>query len=70
MVRPLSDPELDPRWDWIEVSSLGDLARGQPVYIKGRCNHLVVVPVTSTDGTEVAQLCTTCDAQFPPSQEP
>jgi hypothetical protein len=64
------DPEFDPRWEWVNISSWDDLAHNRPQYVKGRCNHLVIVPVTDTDGVEVAQLCTICDAQFPPSREP
>ena len=63
----MSQPDLDPRWEWVNVQALGER---DPVYIKATCNHLVIIPVTDTDGTEVAQLCTTCDAQFPPSQQP
>lgn len=37
-----------------------------PVWIKGHCRHLEVVPVTSVLGEEVAQLCKTCEEQFEP----
>jgi hypothetical protein len=64
----MSEVELDPRWNWVEISTLVDLARGTPRYVKGCCNHLEVVPVETVDGVVVAQLCTTCDGQFPPPQ--
>jgi hypothetical protein len=55
--------ELDPRWDWIEVSTWGDPG---PLYVKGACRHVDVVPVESVvDGQVLAQLCLTCDAQLP-----
>lgn len=54
--------ELDPRWDWIDVRSIGDPG---PVWIKARCKHAEVVPVES-GGVEVARLCLVCDAQLPP----
>jgi hypothetical protein len=53
--------ELDPRWDWIEVTAIGDR---EPRYIKGQCKHLVVVRVES-GGEVVARLCLTCDCQLP-----
>jgi hypothetical protein len=56
--------ELDPRWEWIEV---GDFGKAGPSYIRGRCNHLEVVPVTLVlTGEQVAQLCLTCGGQLPP----
>lgn len=55
--------ELDPRWEWVEVTAWGDAG---PRYAKGACRHLDVVPVESiVDGQIVAQLCLTCDAQLP-----
>jgi hypothetical protein len=62
--------ELDPRWNWVDVSTLADLARGTPRYVKGYCNHLELEPVRSVAGEEVARLCRTCDGQLPPSREP
>lgn len=53
--------ELDPHWDWHDVTALGDR---EPQYIKGRCNHLETLPVESA-GKVVARLCLTCDAQLP-----
>jgi hypothetical protein len=55
--------DLDPRWDWIEITAIGDHA---PNYIKGMCRHTEVVPVEAIDGNVVAQLCQTCDTQLPP----
>lgn len=57
--------ELDPRWDWIEVTYFGEVGVR---YVKGQCNHLDVVPVESVVDGEVlvlAQLCLTCDQQLP-----
>jgi hypothetical protein len=56
--------ELDPRWEWHEVTLLSEPG---PVYIKGRCRHTEVVPVESA-GEVVAQLCLTCDTQLPAPQ--
>jgi hypothetical protein len=61
----MNDLELDPRWDWVEVTAWGD---PEPVYVKGRCNHLEVEPVESVSGELVARLCLTCDAQLPPQR--
>ena len=55
------DLELDPRWEWMLVQSLGMPDR----YIKVRCLHTEVVPVESVTSEIVAQLCTTCDTQLP-----
>jgi hypothetical protein len=55
--------EFDPRWDWIEITAIGDRT---PQYIKGMCRHTEVIPVESRSGEVVAQLCRTCDAQLPP----
>lgn len=52
---------LDPRWDWVELWTFSD---AQPTFVKGRCNHLEVVPVHSF-GAVVAHLCLTCDEQLP-----
>ena len=66
MSEPLPDWErdllLDPRWEWFEVTRMGDPG---PVYYRGPCRHLEVVPVESAEGERVAQLCRTCDAQLP-----
>jgi hypothetical protein len=58
--------DLDPRWEWTEVSTLD---RRFAQHIKGRCNHLEVVPVISGDET-VAHLCQTCDQQLPAEWRP
>jgi hypothetical protein len=65
MDAPAGSPaaEFDPNWEWFEVTAVGDPA---PVWVKGRCMHLRTVPVDTLDGTIVAQLCRTCDAQLPP----
>lgn len=56
--------ELDPRWSWVEIV---DMASDAPTYIKGRCNHLELHPVTlSLTGEEVGVLCATCDTVLPP----
>ena len=61
--------DLDPRWEWIEVTQFG----GQPEYIKGYCRHLETVPVNASDwferemgepGEVVAHLCLTCNTQI------
>ena len=54
---------MDPRWDWHEVTAIGDRERQ---YVKGLCRHLETVPVESAAGEVVAQLCRTCDTQLPP----
>jgi hypothetical protein len=54
--------DLDPRWEWIEIATRGER---DPVYIKGPCRHLEIVPVESVSGEVVARLCRTCDAQLP-----
>lgn len=51
----------DPRWEWIEVTQIGDRERR---YIKGRCLHADVEPVKSVTGEVVARLCLTCDTQL------
>jgi hypothetical protein len=58
---------LDPRWEWHDVTALGDL---EPRYVKGRCLHLHVIPVGAVDGTVVAGLCLVCDAQLPAALSP
>lgn len=54
--------DLDSRWDWHEVTAIGDRERR---YIRGLCRHLQVVPVESAGGQVIARLCLTCDAQLP-----
>ena len=56
--------DLDPRWEWHDVTVLGEPPGSQ--FIKGTCNHLPehVVDVTDVEGYLVAKLCTTCDTQF------
>jgi hypothetical protein len=59
MTAPL---ELDPRWEWVNVTRIGDR---EAQYVKGRCNHLETIPVESmVTGDTVAYLCLTCDAQL------
>lgn len=59
--------DLDPRWEWIEAPRR--LSDPSPTLIRGRCNHLEVVPVAS-DGETVAHLCRTCDTQLPAEWRP
>jgi hypothetical protein len=64
---PVTEPAelLDPRWEWIDVSSLGQSPG--TVFIRGECRHLARHVVESTVTREpVAQLCGTCDVQLPP----
>jgi hypothetical protein len=58
--------ELDPRWEWQLVRGLGVPDR----WVKARCRHLEVEAVKSLAGEVVAQLCLTCDTQFPAPREP
>jgi hypothetical protein len=61
-------PDLDPRWEWIEIREFG----GAVFYERVACNHLEVEPVYA-GGELVARLCLTCDAQLPaapPSASP
>lgn len=60
--------ELDPRWEWEEVTTFG----GETMYVKTACKHLEVVPVESIIGgdvLEVSRLCLTCDTQLSPKTE-
>jgi hypothetical protein len=68
--------DQDPRWEWIEITKFGDPG---PVYMKGSCNHLDVVPVDARDwitrslaqdGEIIAHLCLTCDTQVPAEWRP
>lgn len=59
-------PSLDPRWEWINVSTFGS----GPEYVKGACRHLTPAEVRSTITDELlAHLCPDCDAQLP-AEEP
>ena len=58
----MAELELDPRWDWIDVSSYGEMPGTS--FVKGRCNHLEVEPVRDLDDELVAQVCTTCDTRW------
>jgi hypothetical protein len=58
----MSDLELDPRWEWIDVSSYGEMPG--TTFVKGRCNYLKVETVHNLDGEVVALLCTTCDTRW------
>jgi hypothetical protein len=53
--------ELDPRWEWVSVPTLDDLS---PSYVRGRCKHLELKPVTDVTGERVATLCRTCDVTW------
>jgi hypothetical protein len=58
----VSEEQLDPRWEWFEVTAVGDRERH---YVKGMCRHVETVPVRSAvTGETLARLCLTCDAQF------
>lgn len=57
---------LDPRWEWKLVQRLGM----SDEYVKVRCLHAEIEPVESALGEVVAQLCLTCDTQFPAPREP
>ncbi len=54
--------ELDPRWDWVDVSTVEE-GYGT-TFIKGACRHTEVIPVESA-GEVVAELCLTCDKHWP-----
>ncbi|MFC4494078.1 hypothetical protein ACFPA8_08020 [Streptomyces ovatisporus] len=53
--------ELDPRWEWVDVSTYGDPG---PVFLKGTCNHLTPLLVASPIEIE-SRLCPDCEAQLP-----
>lgn len=54
--------ELDPRWEWIDVSTW-DMP---DQWMKGECLHLTPVPVhAQPTGELVAHLCPDCDTQLP-----
>lgn len=57
-------PDLDPRWDWVDVSTVEE-GYGT-TFVKGSCRHTEMVPVELLSGEVAAQLCVTCDRQFPP----
>jgi hypothetical protein len=57
--------KLDPRWEWRLVRRLGM----PDEWVRGRCLHTEVEPVESAAGEAVAQLCLTCDTQFPAPRE-
>jgi hypothetical protein len=55
-------PKLDPRWEWIDITSMD----GRPEYVKGACRHLTPAEVCSVvTGELLAHLCPDCDAQLP-----
>jgi hypothetical protein len=57
-----SVPNLDPRWEWIDIASMD----GRPEYVKGACRHLTPTEVRGTvTGELLAYLCPDCDAQLP-----
>lgn len=55
----------DPRYEWIETTTLG----GAEEWTRGRCLHRDAVPVDS-EGETVAHLCPTCDEQLPAEWHP
>lgn len=58
---------LDPRWEWINISTYG----GGPEYVKGGCRHLTPVDVRSIVTDELlARLCPDCDGQLPAEFDP
>lgn len=64
--------ELDDRWEWVEVTALGD---AEPRYVKGRCKHLELEPVHIAvggvdTGERVATLCRTCDVAWDMEGQP
>lgn len=62
------EPELDTRWEWVNVQGLGDSG---PVWIQGQCRHVDLVSVDScVTGQQLARLCLTCDRQLPPRVMP
>jgi hypothetical protein len=54
--------ELDPRWEWVDVSTLGEGPGAR--FVKSRCNHLEMEPITDVTGERVAVLCRTCDVAW------
>jgi len=65
VMRPSSGAvRLDPRWEWKLVRRLGM----PDEWVRVRCLHTEVEPVESA-GEVVAQLCLTCDTQFPAPRE-
>jgi hypothetical protein len=59
----MTEDDLDPRWEWCDVRSLGDPG---PVWIKVRCLHTQTVPVITMADEHVAELCLVCDSPLPP----
>lgn len=55
------EASLDQRWEWHLVHRLGM----PDTWVRGRCRHGEVTPVEALSGEVVAQLCLTCDTQFP-----
>ena len=49
------------RWEWVLLRRIGM----PDEWIRVRCKHMEVIPVESVTGDVVAQLCLTCDTQFP-----
>ncbi|MBQ1096325.1 hypothetical protein KBY55_09535 [Streptomyces sp. b94] len=63
----MTEPQLDPRWEWIESPTFG----GPSEYIRGACRHLTPVEVRATVTDEVvAHLCPDCDHQLPAEWQP
>lgn len=58
----MNELELDPRWEWADVSSLGEGPR--TTFVRAYCKHLEVEPVLDLDDELVAQVCKTCDKHW------
>lgn len=54
----MSTPDLDPRYEWIEVTDLG---REESTFIQGPCRHIEMDRAEETeDGRVSAFRCRTC----------
>lgn len=62
IIETVSGPDLDPRWEWAEMSAWGE---ERTLHVKVACRHLETEPVDTLGGEVVAQLCLTCDSQLP-----
>lgn len=58
----MSTPDLDPRYEWIEVTDLG---REESTFIQGPCRHIEMDRAEETeDGHVSAFRCRTCVETF------